>query len=156
MKNSVKLPGIGSAIRKAGRKRVFFVDTNLFIRFLSRDDEEKAAKCKTLFEKALAGEVKLFTSELVIAEVVWVLQSPKTYNQKPERIRELLLPLLTIKNLNFPNKELYPEVFELFASTNVDYIDAYNAVLMQQKGISDIYSYDIHFDLINNINRLEP
>ncbi len=135
---------------------MYFVDSNLFIRFFSQDDTEKAAKCKSLFEKALAGEVKLFTSELVIAEVVWVLQSPKTYNQKPERIRELLLPLLTMKNLHFPNKEIYPEVFELFTSTDMDYIDAYNAVLMQRKGIYNIYSYDTHFDLINNINRLEP
>ena len=135
---------------------MYFVDSNLFIRFFSQDDTEKAAKCKSLFEKALAGEVKLFTSELVIAEVVWVLQSPKTYNQKPERIRELLLPLLTMKNLHFPNKEIHPEVFELFTSTDMDYIDAYNAVLMQRKGIYNIYSYDTHFDLINNINRLEP
>ena len=51
---------------------------------------------------------------------------------------------------------LYPEVFELFTSTDMDYIDAYNAVLMQRKGIYNIYSYDTHFDLINNINRLEP
>lgn len=135
---------------------MYFVDTNLFIRFLSRDDEEKAARCKTLFEKARAGEIKLFTSELVIAEVVWVLQSPKTYHQKPEKIRDLLLPLLMLKNLYFPHKELYPDVFELFASTNVDYIDAYNAILMQRKGITDLYSYDLHFDLIDNINRLEP
>lgn len=135
---------------------MYFVDTNLFIRFLSRDNAEKAAKCKVLFEKALASEVKLFTSELVIAEVVCVLQSPKTYNQKPVRIRELLLPLVTMKNLNFPNKEMYPDIFELFASHNVDYIDAYNTVLMQRKSITDIYSFDPHFDLINNINRLEP
>jgi predicted nucleic acid-binding protein len=51
---------------------------------------------------------------------------------------------------------IYPDVFELFASNDIDYIDAYNAVLMQRKGISNIYSYDTHFDLINNINRLEP
>jgi uncharacterized protein len=135
---------------------VVFVDTNVFIRFLSGDDAEKAFRCKVLFEKALSGHVKLFTSELVIAELVWVMQSPKTYNQRPEKIRELLLPLLTMKNLNFPNKELYPDILELFASCTVDYIDAYNAVTMQRKGISDIYSYDSHFDRIDNINRFEP
>jgi uncharacterized protein len=135
---------------------MYFVDTNLIIRFFTRDDAVKAGKCKALFEKALAGHVKLYTSELVIAETVWVLQSPGTYNQKPEKIRELLLPLLTMKNFNFPNKELYPDILELVASTGVDYIDAYNAVLMRKKGISHIYSYDAHFDQINNINRLEP
>lgn len=135
---------------------LYFVDTNLFIRFLSSDDPEKAARCKTLFEKAMSGEIKLFTSELVIAELVWVLQSPGTYNQKPERIRELLLPLLTIKNIHFPNKELYPHILELYETKDVDYIDAYNAVLMQKKGITGIYSYDAHFDMIDNVERLEP
>ncbi|MEW5785697.1 MAG: PIN domain-containing protein, partial [Bacillota bacterium] len=120
---------------------MYFVDTNLFIRFLTLDDPEKASRCKTLFEKARTGETRFFTSELVIAELVWVLQSPGTYNQKPERIRELLLPLLTMKNLNFPNKELYPAILELFASNTIDYINAYNAILMQRKGITDIYSY---------------
>jgi predicted nucleic acid-binding protein len=145
--------------RKAERQVIaamYFVDTNLFIRFLTLDDPEKAGRCKILFEKARAGDIKLYTSEMVIAELVWVLQSPGTYNQKPERIRELLLPLLTMKNLNFPNKKLYPAILELFASTTIDYIDAYNAILMQQKGITDIYSYDSHFDLIDKIKRLVP
>ncbi len=133
---------------------MIFVDTNVFLRFLSRDDEKKADRCKTLFEKALAGEIKLFTSELVIAELVWVLQSPRTYNQEPERIRQLLLPLLTMNNLYFPNKNLYPHILKQFALGKVDYIDAYNGVLMQHKNVSAIYSYDTHFDLIDHVSRI--
>lgn len=133
-----------------------FVDTNIFLRFLSRDHEEKAGRCKILFEQALSGKRKLFTSELVIAELVWVLQSPKNYNLKPDKIKELLLPLLTISNLRFPNKKLYSKIFELFSHKNIDYIDAYNAVLMQYTGISQVCSYDPHFDGISGISRIEP
>lgn len=133
-----------------------FVDTNIFLRFLSRDHEEKAGRCKTLFEQALSGKRKLFTSELVIAELVWVLQSPKNYNLQPDKIKELLLPLLTINNLHFPNKKLYPRIFELFSDKNIDYIDAYNAVLMQFKGINQVCSYDPHFDGVPGIIRFEP
>lgn len=85
-----------------------------------------------------------------------MLQSPGTYNLDPVRIRELLVPLLSMKNLNYPNKGIYPEILELFATTKIDYIDAYNAILMRRKGIDNIYSYDTHFDPIENINRLEP
>lgn len=61
-----------------------------------------------------------------------------------------------MKGLNFPNKKLYPEVLDLFAAGGIDYIDAYNAVLMRGKNISRIYSYDHHFDGINGIDRNEP
>ena len=50
-----------------------FVDANLFIRFLTRDDPEKAQACFELFQKAKKREILLTTSESVIAEVVYVL-----------------------------------------------------------------------------------
>ncbi len=135
---------------------MYFIDTNIFLRFLTRDHKEKAERCKELLEKAQKGEIKIFTSELVVAELVWVLQSPKTYNLKPAEIRNLLLPILTLKNLVFPHKNLYPTILELFAEKEVDFIDAYNAVLMFHKNIKNIYSYDPHYNQITGICRLEP
>ena len=52
-----------------------FVDTNVFLRFFVRDVESFYQKAKELFEKAENGEEKLETSDLVIAEIVWVLES---------------------------------------------------------------------------------
>lgn len=135
---------------------MYFIDTNVFLRFLTRDHLEKAEQCKELLKKAQRGEIKLFTSELVVAELVWVLQSPKTYNLQPTEIRNLLLPILTLKNLDIPNKNLYPIILELFAEKQVDFIDAYNAVFMSHKNITKIYSYDPHFNRIEGICRLEP
>ena len=54
-----------------------FLDTNILVRYLIRDDEEKALACLTLLERAGRGEEKLVTSDLVIAEVVWVLGSSR-------------------------------------------------------------------------------
>ena len=53
-----------------------FVDTNVFIRLLARDDPEKTRRCLALLQRAERGEAQLVTSESVVAEVVYVLSSP--------------------------------------------------------------------------------
>ncbi|MEW6622903.1 MAG: PIN domain-containing protein [Bacillota bacterium] len=135
---------------------MYFLDTNIFLRFLTQDDPIKAEYCKELLIKASEGKIKLFTSELVMAELVWVLQSPKTYNLKPTKIKNILLPIVTIKNLHFSNKDLYPAILDLFAEKEIDYIDAYNTVIMNSMRINTIFSYDRHFDKISTVKRLEP
>lgn len=44
----------------------------------------------------------------------------------------------------------------IYARKNIDYIDAYNAVLMRRLSLKAIYSYDKDFDKIEGIDRLEP
>ena len=52
----------------------YFVDTNIVLRFLTRDVAEKTQAGFALFQQAKAGEVLLTTSEAVIAEIVYVRQ----------------------------------------------------------------------------------
>ena len=52
-----------------------FVDTNIFLRYLTADDTLKYSKCKALFERAVSGKEILVTSGMVIAEVIWTLLS---------------------------------------------------------------------------------
>ena len=52
-----------------------FADTNVFLRFFIRDVESFYHKANDLFEKTESGQVKLETSYMVIAEIVWVLES---------------------------------------------------------------------------------
>ncbi len=47
-----------------------FVDTNVFLRFLTNDDPAKARRVETLFRDALRGKIRLTTSLLVIAEMI--------------------------------------------------------------------------------------
>ncbi|MCY3638727.1 MAG: PIN domain-containing protein, partial [Chloroflexi bacterium] len=53
-----------------------FLDTNVILRYLTKDDEAKAEACYELFEQARQGDKALFTCEAIIAEVVYVLSSP--------------------------------------------------------------------------------
>ncbi len=133
-----------------------FIDTNIFLRFLTKDDPMKADRCRKLLQSATEGDLKLYTTDLVVAELIWVLQSPKTYNLSPSEIFEIIIPLLTIKNLYFPCKNVFPDIMELFQTENINFIDAYNNVIMRGRKIDTIYSYDKHFDQLPDVVRKEP
>jgi len=52
-----------------------FIDTNIFLRYLTNDDPVKAKRAEVLFRDAVHGKAVLTTSLLVIAEIVWTLES---------------------------------------------------------------------------------
>ena len=133
-----------------------FLDTNVILRYLLRDDEIRAQRCLELLEKAEKREINLRTTDLVIAELVWVLGSPATYSLPRDRIRDLLLPVILLPGLKLPGKKLYRRIFELYVDQNIDFIDAYNAAHMEKRGLSHIYSYDSDFDKIAGVSRVEP
>ena len=133
-----------------------FIDTNIFLRFLTKDDLQKAEACRDLLNQASEGKIKLYTTDIVFAELIWILQSPKIYNLSPSEISELVIPLAMIKGLNFPSKKYFPAIMELFVSSGIDFIDTYNAVIMEARDINTIYSYDSDFDSLEGITRAEP
>jgi len=133
-----------------------FLDTNIILRYLLRDDEVKAQRCLELLEKAERREIKLRTTDLVIAEAVWVLESPTTYNLPRDRIRELLLPIIFLPGLRLSGKKLYRRIFELYVDQSIDFIDAYNAAHMEKRKLAQIYSYDSDLDRVAGISRVEP
>jgi uncharacterized protein len=131
-----------------------FVDTNIFLRFLVNDDPVKADACEALFRKAIAGEETLFTSEMVITEIIWVLES--YYELKKSDIRKSVEKILNTQNLQCPNREIIINALSLYDEKDIDYIDAYNAFVLKLQEIKEIYSYDKHFDRLTWLKRVEP
>jgi predicted nucleic acid-binding protein len=131
-----------------------FIDTNILLRYLTADDPEKFERCKELFKQALEKKIILLTSDMVIAELIWTLNS--FYKVPKDEIIEKVTIIINTPNLKVPNKKLLSEVLVLFSQENIDYIDAYNAVFMKNNGCAQIFSYDKDFDRIENIKRIEP
>lgn len=135
--------------------RSCFVDTNLFIRYLTNDDPAKADKVEKLLDDAVAGKLKLVTTEMVIAEIVWVLESG--YSLKNSDIAPLVRGILATHGLEVINAALVARAVELYESVNIDFIDGYIAAVMEQRGITELYSFDRkHISRIKKIVRLEP
>ena len=133
-----------------------FVDANIFLRYLTRDHPDKAQACYDLFLRAQRSETILYTTETIIAEIVYVLSSPRLYNLPPEEIRKRMTPLLTIPGLRMHKRALTLRALELYGTYGVDFEDALAVAHMEQLGLDEIISYDRDFDRFPQINRVEP
>ncbi|MCK9420799.1 MAG: type II toxin-antitoxin system VapC family toxin [Nitrospirae bacterium] len=118
-----------------------FVDTNVFLRFFVKDVESQYEQARALFEKSDKGQIKLETSELVIAEIVWVLDSFYGFSRK--EITGVLSILLSSKNLKIANHARMNIAVDLYSEGTLDFIDAYNIAYMQSKKYSRVATFDL-------------
>jgi predicted nucleic-acid-binding protein len=132
-----------------------FVDTNLFIRYLTNDDPKLADRVEQLLDDAAVGSVQLVTTELVMAESVWVLES--SYRLTHAQIAPLIRGILATPGMDVINGDLVGKALVIYELQNIDFVDAYIAALMEKQGIKDIYSFDRkHLSRVKTINRKEP
>ncbi len=131
-----------------------FIDTNIFLRYLTKDDSSRYDKCREIFKKAVEGKVELATSGIVIAELIWTLLS---YYKAPKAdVIEKISIIVNTENLYISDKDIITDALVLYGRKNIDYIDAYNAVFMKYHDLNEIYSYDEDFDMVEDIKREEP
>jgi|SRR5450759_112817 uncharacterized protein len=133
-----------------------FIDSNVFLRFLTKDDPVKAERVKALLQQAERGEAELLTNETVIAELVFVLSSPRLYKLSRETVRTVLLPIISLKGLKLQNRSVFVRALDLYATTAMDFDDALAVAQMERRKVTEIYSYDEHFDRVAGLKRLQP
>ena len=94
-------------------------------------------------------------NELIIAEIVWVLES--VYEMKKGQISKLLEAMFNTHNLEIPNKTVLKEATEIYKERNIDFIDAYTVSYMKAKGVIKLCSFDKkHMKRIDWIEIEEP
>lgn len=133
---------------------VHFVDSNIFLRFLTRDDPKKASRCRLLFERAINGHIQLETNYLVLAEIIWTLESYYLFNKN--KIIPMIESLLNTPNLEIQGADLIAQTMAIWSLENIDFIDSFNAAYMKNREIENIFSYDKDYDKIDILKRLEP
>ncbi|MDO8722140.1 MAG: type II toxin-antitoxin system VapC family toxin [Syntrophales bacterium] len=132
-----------------------FVDTNLFVRYLTDDDAEKADRVEALLGEASEGKVRLVTADLVLVELIWVLES--SYDMKPGEITPMIRAILATPGLEVINGALMARALDHYEGKNIDIVDGYIAALMEKLNITDVYSFDRkHLSRIDRLKRIEP
>jgi predicted nucleic-acid-binding protein len=133
----------------------YFVDTNVFLRFLTNDMPDQAEATAQILAQAAAGKIALETSALVIAEIVWTLES--YYELDREAIQDKVLAILNTPGLKVEDADLIGQSVLIYTNKNVDFVDAYNACWMKQKGLAKAYTFDVkHFKRLEEIHPLVP
>lgn len=129
-----------------------FVDANIFIYTISGVDKIKQSQCVNLFEKAVHGEVHLWTTEWVMAELVWFFHKQR-WGWKD--IKRTIDSILTMKGVSVRHKGWVGRVIERCVKAT-DFVDIVNIDLAKEEGIRKGYSFDKGLDKWKGFKRLEP
>lgn len=117
-----------------------FVDTNYFIRFLIKDILQQHKKAKDLFEKGIAGEVKLYASVVVFFELFWVFSS--YYEKNKNEVIDILQKVLKMDFIQLENRKLLMESLDLFKESSLKFEDCYNVTLSKQLKCNDFATFE--------------
>ena len=127
-----------------------FADTNLFLRYVTNDIPEQADAAEKIMRRAAKGQVNLVTTSMVIAEIVWTLES--YYELEKTEIQNMVLGILNTDGLDVVDSDLILQAILPYAEKNVDFIDAFNAAWMNKNNISKAYTFDQkHFNRFEGI-----
>lgn len=132
---------------------LLFLDTNILLRHLLQDHPEQSPKATACLARIERGELRARTADTVVFEVVFTLQ--RHYRQSKAKIREVLLPLIELPGIVLPGKRRFRKAFDLFVDLNLPFADAYHAVLMERLKLAEVITFDIDFDRIPGIKRVE-
>lgn len=133
------------------------IDTNIIIRYLTKDDPVKAAACHRLIQDIKSGQDHADTTESVIAEAVYVLSSSKHYNLSHDDVVTNLAPVVQLRGLKVPRKRILLCALALYKQhPHLDFEDCINVATVEGDSSSTIVSYDRGFDRIPGLIRQEP
>ena len=132
-----------------------FADTNLFLRFLTNDVPQQADAVEKLLNSAASGELILVTNSMVIAEIVWTLES--FYRLSKTEIQTKVLAILNTPGLVLDGGNTILQAIFWYEEKNVDFIDAFNAAWMLDHEIQAVYTFDRkHFKRLEEIETRVP
>jgi predicted nucleic acid-binding protein len=132
-----------------------FADTNLFLRYLTNDIPPQADAVEALLQRAEQGELLLVTNALVMAEIVWTLES--FYKLPKPEVQEKVLAVLNTPGVAVVDSELVLQAVVWYVEKSVDFIDAYNASWMTRQHLLTACTFDQkHFSRFEGIAVVVP
>jgi predicted nucleic-acid-binding protein len=127
-----------------------FVDTNILIRHLTGDPPRQAARAT----RFLAEVDELLLADLIVAEVVYVLES--FYEVERARVAELVRTIIAFDAVRVVDEELLLRAVEVYEVDRLDFAEAYLVASAERSGVDTVVSFDRSIDRVKTIRRLEP
>ena len=118
----------------------WFADANVFLRFLTVDDEGHHQRAVRLFEAARAGECRLVTGPPVLFELAWTLQA--AYKTPKARVIEILSAVFAMPGMTLMDAPLVAEALSLASAAGSEFADAYIAASTRAAGCAGVATFD--------------
>jgi len=126
------------------------LDTNVLFRHLTGDPPAQARRA-TAF---LAGPHELVLADLVVAELVYVLES--FYERPRDEIATLVRALLGLPAVTVADQDLLLRALEHYETSRLDFADSYLVAAAELWGIERVASFDRAIDRVSTVQRIEP
>ena len=133
--------------------KTYSLDTNIIIRFLTRDDEALCLKAEDIMRGINEGSITAVCDPVILAEAVWVLSS--FYRQSKADISKALAAIVKLDSVLVPNKSRYILALDIFGNTNAHFGDACACAAALECCEGRLFSFDRKLSKIDGISRSE-
>ena len=123
-----------------------WLDTNVIVRFLTRDPGPLAQRADRLLSKAQNGEIALRLTPIIVAEIVWTLRS--RYAQTPEAIARAMSAVIRSDGILADQHDAMLEALTVMVERRVSFPDAYVAV-SARRAEDPVCSFDADFERLD-------
>ena len=99
-----------------------FLDTNVWLRYFLRDQEEHFKSCLTLFEYIEQGKIQPYTSSIVFLEIQYVLE--KVYEVEKKIVQKHIEQAFGMRKLTIIDKTVFKDAWKLHIQKKVKLSDS--------------------------------
>lgn len=132
---------------------ISLLDTNVIVRFLTGNKDEKFKGVFDFFQKIEKGKISVELKLIVLFQTIFVLKS--FYKVPKGQIVKAMTGLLKFNGLKIKEKRIVVRTMEIWDSKNIEIVDAYLIACLEKDSQNILYSYDTDFDKFK-IDRIEP
>ena len=113
------------------------LDTNILVRYLTRDDEQQWQQAAALIQQ----NQPCFMANIVLCELVWVLRGANYRFQKDE-IVSVLEAMLHSAAFEFENRSTLDQALQRYKQGKADFSDYLIGTVSRQAGCTETASFD--------------
>ncbi|MEH2330061.1 PIN domain-containing protein [Nostoc sp.] len=113
------------------------LDTNILVRYLTRDDEKQWKQAAEIIER----EEQCFVANIVLCELVWVLRG-NPYQFSREEISNTIGLMLQCSVFELENRSIIYQALQRFKQGSADFSDYLIGALAQDYGCSLTATFD--------------
>jgi predicted nucleic-acid-binding protein len=117
-------------------------------------DGRRVGGCPRHATKFLAGADELLLADLVVAEVVYVLES--FYEVPREQVAELVRAILAFPTVVVLDLVALLRALEVYETDRLDFAEAYLVAQAERSGVGVVASFDKAIDRVATVRRPEP
>lgn len=116
------------------------IDTNLLVRFITRDDARQTELVLELFEQHKGKSKSIYINVITLCELVWVLN--RGYHYSKSQIIAALDLLFLVDEFKLEHPKSVQEAFVLYKTGKADFSDYVSFCINKNCGCFVTYSFD--------------